>query len=122
MVTIRDVAERAGVSLGTASRVLNGNPTVRPQVREAVEIAIRELNYVPNAAARTLRSTRTRTIGVILPDLLNPMTVRLLRGVEDAARGRLEEAARSAQQRSRQRATAGVARAGTARARVGARE
>lgn len=85
MVTIRDVAERAGVSLGTASRVLNGNPTVRPQVREAVEIAIRELNYVPNAAARTLRSTRTRTIGVILPDLLNPMTVRLLRGVEDAA-------------------------------------
>lgn len=85
MVTIRDVAGRAGVSLGTASRVLNGNPSVRDHVRTAVEDAIRDLNYVPNAAARTLRSARTQTIGLIVDDMLNPMTVRLLRGVEDAA-------------------------------------
>ena len=85
MVTIRDVAVRAGVSLGTASRVLNGNPSVGDTVRSAVREAIRELNYVPNAAARTLRSARTMTIGLIVPDLINPMTVRLLRGVEDGA-------------------------------------
>lgn len=85
MVTIRDVAERAGVSIGTASRVLNGHPAVGAAGRAAVRDAIRELNYVPNAAARALRAARTMTLGLIVPDLLNPMTVRLLRGVEDAA-------------------------------------
>lgn len=85
VVTIRDVAERAGVSLGTASRVLNGNQSVRESLRRAVQQAMDELHYMPNAAARTLRSARTNTIGLIVPDLLSPMTVRLLRAVEDAA-------------------------------------
>lgn len=84
MVTIRDVGERARVSLGTVSRVLNGHPSVRPAVRASVNHAIRDLGYVPNPAARSLRSGRTHTLGLIVPDLLNPMTVALVRGVEDA--------------------------------------
>ena len=85
MVTIRDVAERSGVSLGTVSRVLNGHPSVRPRVRIKVNDAISELGYVPNSAARSLRSARTRTLGLIVPNLESPMTVALVRGVEDAA-------------------------------------
>ena len=85
MVTIRDVAERAGVSLGIASRVLNDHPTVRPAVRASVQQAIHDLGYVPNPAARSLRGARTHTLGLVVPDLLSPMTVALIRGVEDAA-------------------------------------
>lgn len=86
MVTIREVAERAGVSLGTVSRVLNNHPSVRPAVRAKVNVAIQALGYVPNPAAQSLRSARTRTIGLIVPDLLSSMTVELVRGVEDAVR------------------------------------
>lgn len=86
MATIRDVAERADVSLGTVSRVLNGHPAVRPAMREKVEAAIRDLGYVPNPAAQSLRSSRTRTIGLIVPDLMSPMTVQLVRHVEDEVR------------------------------------
>jgi len=85
MVTIRDVAQRAGVSLGTVSRVLNGHPSVRPSVRLSVHEAIKELGYVPNPAARSLRSQRTMTFGLVVPDLVSPMTVDLVRGIEDAA-------------------------------------
>lgn len=85
MVTIRDVAERAGVSLGTVSRVLNGHPSVRPAVRVSVQRAIEELGYVPNPAARSLRRQRTMTLGLVVPDLVSPMTVDLVRGIEDAA-------------------------------------
>ncbi len=85
MVTIRDVAQRAGVSLGTVSRVLNDHPSVRPAVRLTVHQAIKDLGYVPNPAARSLRSQRTMTLGVVVPDLVSPMTVDLVRGIEDAA-------------------------------------
>lgn len=84
MVTIRDVSERANVSLGTVSRVLNGHPSVRPAVRNAVNEAIRELGYVPNPAARSLRSAKTHTLGLVVSDFLSPMTVTLVREVEDA--------------------------------------
>lgn len=84
MVTIRDVAERANVSLGTVSRVLNGHPSVRPASRAAVHQAIADLGYVPNPAARSLRSAKTHTLGLVVPDILSPMTVRLVREVEDA--------------------------------------
>ncbi len=85
MVTIRDVAQRAGVSLGTVSRVLNDHASVRPSVRVAVGNAIKELGYVPNPAARSLRRQRTMTFGLVVPDLVSPMTVDLVRGIEDAA-------------------------------------
>ena len=58
-----DVARIAGVSHQTVSRVLNDHPNVRPRTRERVLAAVRELGYRPNAAARTLASRRTRTLG-----------------------------------------------------------
>ncbi|MCC6960624.1 MAG: LacI family DNA-binding transcriptional regulator [Dehalococcoidia bacterium] len=85
MVTIRDVAERANVSLGTVSRVLNGHPAVRPVAREAVGRAIAELGYVPNPAAQSLRRMKSHALGLVIPDLLSPMTVTLTRAVEDVA-------------------------------------
>ncbi|WP_282701770.1 LacI family DNA-binding transcriptional regulator [Streptomyces sp. CC219B] len=79
--TIRDVAERAGVSKSLVSLVLRGSDQVRPEKREAVLRAVRELGYRPNAAARSLSERRTRTVGVLLNDLRNPWFVDLLDGL-----------------------------------------
>ncbi|MEU5595878.1 LacI family DNA-binding transcriptional regulator [Streptomyces sp. NPDC020298] len=79
--TIRDVAERAGVSKSLVSLVLRGSGQVRPEKREAVLRAVRELGYRPNAAARSLSEQRTRTVGVLLNDLRNPWYVDLLDGL-----------------------------------------
>ncbi|MFF0156973.1 LacI family DNA-binding transcriptional regulator [Streptomyces sp. NPDC005263] len=79
--TIRDVAERAGVSKSLVSLVLRGSEQVRPERREAVLRAVRELGYRPNAAARSLSEQRTRTVGVLLNDLRNPWFVDLLDGL-----------------------------------------
>lgn len=86
MPTIADVARRAGVSPVTVSRVLNGTARVHPATRDAVERVIAELGYVPNVVARGLRSRRTGTLGLILPDIGNPLWTAVARGVEDAAR------------------------------------
>jgi LacI family transcriptional regulator len=69
--TINDVAKRAGVSAVTVSRVINNASNVRPATRDKVELAIRELGYVPSVAARSLRLKRTRTLALILPDITN---------------------------------------------------
>ncbi|MCH0540828.1 LacI family DNA-binding transcriptional regulator [Streptomyces sp. MUM 203J] len=79
--TIRDVAERAGVSKSLVSLVLRGAEQVRPEKRRAVEAAVEELGYRPNAAARSLSERRTRTVGVLLNDLRNPWFVELLDGL-----------------------------------------
>ncbi|MBL1103124.1 LacI family DNA-binding transcriptional regulator [Streptomyces sp. 5-8] len=79
--TIRDVAERAGVSKSLVSLVLRGSGPVRPEKREAVLRAVRELGYRPNAAARSLSEQRSRTVGVVLDDLRNPWFVELLDGL-----------------------------------------
>ncbi|MFF5533096.1 LacI family DNA-binding transcriptional regulator [Streptomyces cinerochromogenes] len=79
--TIRDVAERAGVSKSLVSLVLRGSGPVRPGKREAVLRAVRELGYRPNAAARSLSEQRTRAVGVLLDDLRNPWFVELLDGL-----------------------------------------
>jgi len=84
--TIADVARRAGVSPVTVSRVLNGTARVNPATRDAVERVIAELGYVPNVVARGLRSRRTGTLGLIVPDIGNPLWTAVARGVEDAAR------------------------------------
>ncbi|MFI0480080.1 LacI family DNA-binding transcriptional regulator [Actinomadura sp. 9N215] len=86
MVTRRDVARRAGTSEAVVSYVLNDGPrNVAPATRERVLEAIRELGYRPNAVARSLRSNRTTTIGLVVPDNANPFFAELAREIEDVA-------------------------------------
>ena len=80
-----DVAQLAGVSHQTVSRVLNDHPNVRPQTREVVLAAISELGYRPNAAARTLVTRRTHTLGVISFDTTLYGPASMLYGIERAA-------------------------------------
>ena len=82
--TIRDVAKRAKVGVGTVSRVLNHSPSVTDETRQKVLDAIKELDYRPNPIARQLSTGRTLTIGVILPHLTMPSYVERLRGVQRA--------------------------------------
>ena len=80
--TIKDVARLAGVSPMTASRVANGSANVRPEKREAVLRAMRDLNYAPHAAAQTMRTQRTRCIGFMLPDITNITNAIVSQAVE----------------------------------------
>jgi LacI family transcriptional regulator len=81
--TIQDIAERAGVSQMTVSRVLNNRPDVAPATRKRIEEVIKELDYRPSELARGLRSKRTKTIGLIVPDSSNPFFAEIAKGVED---------------------------------------
>ncbi|HET9493708.1 MAG TPA: LacI family DNA-binding transcriptional regulator, partial [Chloroflexia bacterium] len=85
MATIEDVAKQAGVSIATVSRVINGGPGVGDDTRKRVEAAIAALDYQPNSAARSLRSNRSRIIGLLVSDIQNPFFAGLIRGVEDEA-------------------------------------
>ena len=80
--TIHDVAEKAGVSAATVSRVLNGNNGVRPPAKRAVETAIADLGFVPNTSARRLSTGKTFTVGVIAPYFTQASFVERLRGVD----------------------------------------
>ncbi len=86
--TMRDVAQAAGVSLMTVSRVVNDEPGVQPETAARVERAIRQLGYQRNDAARQLRrkGKPTQTIGLLVDDIANPFFATLARAVEDAAR------------------------------------
>ncbi|RKD27019.1 catabolite control protein A [Ammoniphilus oxalaticus] len=84
-VTIYDVAREAGVSMATVSRVVNGNPNVKPTTRKKVLAAIELLGYRPNAVARGLASKRTTTVGVIIPDISSAFFAELARGIDDIA-------------------------------------
>jgi len=84
-VTIYDVAREADVSMATVSRVVNGNPNVKPTTRKKVLEVIRKLGYRPNAVARGLASKKTTTVGVIIPDISNMFYAELTRGIEDIA-------------------------------------
>jgi len=84
-VTIADVAARAGVSLATVSRTLNGNPTVDPALAERVHEAAVALQYTASPLARSLVLGRTQTIAVVVPDLGNPTFQEILRGLNTAA-------------------------------------
>jgi LacI family transcriptional regulator len=85
-VTIADVAARAGVSLSTVSRALNGNPTVDPALVERVRDAAAALEYTASPVARSLVLGRTQTVAVIVPDLGNPTFQSILRGLSRAAK------------------------------------
>ena len=85
MSTMKDVAKRAGVSLGTVSNVLNNRSTVLPENRERVLRAVDELNFKANEVARSLKTKSSRDIALIIPDISNPFYPELARGAEDAA-------------------------------------
>jgi len=87
MATIKDVARIARVSTASVSRVLSGQTGSSAAMRARVLAAAGELNFRPNAVARSLRTTGTRTVGLVVPDLLNPFFTELARAVEDTARG-----------------------------------
>ena len=84
--TLHEVAQRAGVSAMTVSRVVNGRGRVDSETRQRVEEAIQALDYVPNRIARGLISQKTQTIGIIVPDIVNPFFAPVVRGAESAAR------------------------------------
>ena len=86
--TIREVAEAAGVSRSTASRALTGHGYVAPPVRERVRTVARDLGYVPDATARTLRRQASQSIGVLVSDLSNPFYAGLAAGISQQARRR----------------------------------
>ncbi|MES0361786.1 MAG: LacI family DNA-binding transcriptional regulator [Anaerolineales bacterium] len=85
IVTMRDVAEHAGVSVTTVSHVVNNTRSVNPDTRSRVEEAMRVMGYQPNVVARSLRRGKTHTIGIILPDSANPYFAEVVRGIEDTS-------------------------------------
>jgi LacI family transcriptional regulator len=86
-ILLKDVAQRANVSGSTASRALADDPRISLATREAVKSAAADLHYVPNAAARSLRVRRTRTLGLLLPDLRDPVHGQVASAFEEEARG-----------------------------------
>ncbi len=85
MVTIKDVAREAGVSVGTASQALRGSPVVRETTRRRVLAVAARLRYQPSALARGLVTRRTHTVGLLISDIANPFFIRAVRAVEDVA-------------------------------------
>ena len=86
MPSIKKVAEIAGVSVGTVSHVITGSVKVSEPLRIKVQDAIRKLNYHPNHVARSLKTSKTRTLGIIVPDMTISFFPQVIRGAETAAR------------------------------------
>jgi LacI family transcriptional regulator len=86
VITIRDVAREAGVSIATVSRALNGSTRVNDGTLQRVREAAAKLDYWPNGAARSLTSSRTHTLGILLPDLFGEFFSEVIRGIDQTAR------------------------------------
>jgi LacI family transcriptional regulator len=82
---MKQVAQRAGVSISTVSHVINNTRTVSQDVRQRVQGVIDEMRYIPSAVARSLKNDQTHTIGVLVPNSSNPYFAELLRWIEEAA-------------------------------------
>ena len=85
-VTIKQIAEVAGVSVNTVSRALNGKPDVNENTRQKVLEVAKQLGYVPNRSALSLKKQKTHIVGVIIEDNANPFWAEVLKGVESAAK------------------------------------
>lgn len=85
-ISLKDVAKLAGVGLGTASRVLNNHPSVTEETKKLVLDVMKELNYQPNAIARSLKMNTTRTVGILIPDITSAYFPEIVRGIEDMAK------------------------------------
>lgn len=86
MTKLKDVAKKAGVSVATVSYVLNDSGSVSKRVKNKVLTAVRTLGYTPNRAAQAMRTGRTKTLGLVLPDLLNPFFPEMAQVFENIAR------------------------------------
>ena len=84
MAKIRDVAQEAGVSVGTVSMVLNHPDYGSPAIRQKVQAAVEKLQYVPSEMARNLSLKRTMTVGVIVPTVAHPFFAELVEGLEES--------------------------------------
>ena len=84
-VGIREVAKLAGVSTGTVSRILNDHPSVTNELRARVTAIIKDLGYMPDPSARSMRGKVSRLIGIVIPDLTNPFFAELVQSAEQAA-------------------------------------
>ncbi|WP_404454726.1 LacI family DNA-binding transcriptional regulator [Virgibacillus necropolis] len=87
MANIQEVAQRAGVSVATVSRVFNNSSTVARKTRMKVEQAIHELNYEPSVLGRNLRNSESRLLLVLIPSISNPFYSDIINGIEDTAIG-----------------------------------
>jgi len=85
-VTLKMVAEKAGVSVNTASRAINNKPDINEKTKKRILKVAQELGYIRNAAAVALRTKKTRTIGVVIADNRNPFYAEVLNGIEEASR------------------------------------
>lgn len=85
MANMRDVAQLAGVSIATVSAVINGTAHVSDELRQRVNAAIDKAGYAPDNVARSLRTGTSRTLGLVVPDITNPLFAALARAVEAAA-------------------------------------
>jgi DNA-binding LacI/PurR family transcriptional regulator len=88
MATQKELAKLAGVSAGTVSNVISGSARVGERYKKKVLKAVRALNYQPNLIARSLKTNRTRTLGIVVPDITIPFFPKIVRGAESAARER----------------------------------
>lgn len=84
--TIKDVAMEANVSTATVSRVLNESGFVSDDIKDRVFLAVKKLNYQPNAIARSLKQDKTYTIGVVIPDITNHYYMTISKAIEDIVR------------------------------------
>ena len=84
MATIRDVAQKAGVSVATVSNYLNASKPVSRAVSERIKQAVEELHYTPSTAAKNLRGQKNHEIGILLPNLDDPYYVQIFQGIEKA--------------------------------------
>ena len=84
-ISLKKVAEKAGVSIATVSRVINNSPNVNPETRIKIEKIIKDLKYSPNRVAKRLRNRNASSnlLGVLIPDIQNPFYVEVVRGIED---------------------------------------
>jgi LacI family transcriptional regulator len=78
---MKDVAKKLGVSVATVSKVVRGHPDISPKTKERVQSIIKELNYRPNLAARSLRAGRSQMVGLVVPDILHSFFAEIAKGV-----------------------------------------
>jgi len=85
MATIKDIAKKANVAASTVSYVLNDTKSVKPETKEKILKIVEEMNYHPSQVARSLKTKKTLTIGIIIPDISNMFFTEIIRGIEDVA-------------------------------------